>query len=396
MKIKRIDRLALIALGLFSLVGCKNEIANSKTSKHPNTFIIQGYLGNLENDYLVLNQNNPNYPNGYKTDTIPVINGNFRFEDSVSTYTYNRIFISQTFKRIDERSYLPTPVTQLQFFTYPGADITVHGEIDDYVKAFPEDGTVNTDFSKLNAEIYPLLNKAVDLKLITIEKNLDEKTYKAYRDSIDDLYNIVKGKTVNFIKANPNSAATAYVLLNAYNRTELNELETKELLNSINSVHLKDNPFYIELKNRIEAVFRTKVGEPAPELTTNYTLNGLEFKLKSLIGNYVLIDYWGSWCGPCLAEIPKLIEVNNKYKDENFKILGIDSGDPEKRWRDAIFENELNWIHIRSTQEHDLLVPYNVTSFPTKFLISPEGTILYNSKTDQDTDVYQLIESLLN
>ena len=132
----------------------------------------------------------------------------------------------------------------------------------------------------------------------------------------------------------------------------------------------------------------------APEIVTNNTPDGSEFKLSDLRGNYVLLDYWGTWCGPCMAEMPKIKEYYNKYSDNNFVAIGVNSGDTNVKWKKAIKENEFNWMHVQTTKENNLLIPFNVTSFPTKILIDPQGKIIYNSNNPKKVDMYAMLDNI--
>ena len=392
-KVKSFIAFGLI-LGLMCCYSCITQDDRNTRTTHPGTYIIQGYLENLQADYLILKQANAKYPNNLKIDTIPVINGNFRFEDSCASLVFNKIPIRQTFKRVDENIYLPSAVSQLQFFTYPGADITVHGTIGDYVDAYPEDESINSDLAKINSEIYPYLNSMANLKVDAVVNHLSDSLYQANRDSINKLNEIVIDKKIAFIEKNASSPVSSYLLLEAYTNSDIVEELTINLLNNLDENKLGKDPFYNALRTRINAIGKTKKGALAPIVSTDETLNGMKFSLSSLQGNYVLLDFWGSWCGPCMAELPKLKQLEKQIENRNFKIVGINSGDSDQRWRETVKDQELNWIHIRSTETNNLLVPYNVNFFPTKFLISPEGTILYNSKTDKDTDLYDLIAEL--
>jgi thiol-disulfide isomerase/thioredoxin len=87
------------------------------------------------------------------------------------------------------------------------------------------------------------------------------------------------------------------------------------------------------------------VAELAPDFELP-DLQGQPLKLSSLRGKYVVLDFWGSWCIWCIRGIPSMKEAYTKYKDK-MEILGVDCRDTEEKWKAAVKEHELPWLHVR-------------------------------------------------
>lgn len=115
------------------------------------------------------------------------------------------------------------------------------------------------------------------------------------------------------------------------------------------------------------------LGKKAPVFETK-TLDGKEFKLKDYEGKLVLVDFWATWCPPCKAELPHLKEVYAKYHKKGLEIVSISAEDSNiiKPFASA---NKMDWIHISDPQKK-LLRLYNIESYPSPFLIGPDGTLL--------------------
>jgi thiol-disulfide isomerase/thioredoxin len=114
-------------------------------------------------------------------------------------------------------------------------------------------------------------------------------------------------------------------------------------------------------------------------------VNGKPVSLKSLKGKYVLIDFWGSWCGPCRASHPHLKELYTKYKDKGFEIIGVsqergtDLAAARLLWTEAIAKDGLPWIQVmdnENREQFNTVAQFSITAFPTKILLDKEGNII--------------------
>lgn len=126
-------------------------------------------------------------------------------------------------------------------------------------------------------------------------------------------------------------------------------------------------------KAQKEAAKKVADGMPAPDFTLN-DINGKPLALSSLRGKYVVLDFWGSWCGWCIKGFPEMKEYYKKYAGK-FEILGIDCNDTEDKWKKAVADNELPWLHVYNPRNSDVTTQYAITGFPTKIIIDPEGKI---------------------
>ncbi|TYK38371.1 AhpC/TSA family protein [Bacteroides pyogenes] len=149
------------------------------------------------------------------------------------------------------------------------------------------------------------------------------------------------------------------------------------LLKSLSPV-LKDHPYYRSFGNMVRAQ-DLKVGGELPDITIPL-IEGTKVNLNNYRGKYVLLDFWASWCAPCLKEIPNLIQIYDEAKAKNadFLIVSFSLDNKEKAWKDAIVAKGMDkpgWIH-----GSDLLgwgSPaarlMGVSAIPQTILIDPEG-----------------------
>ncbi|MFI3302192.1 MAG: TlpA disulfide reductase family protein [Rikenellaceae bacterium] len=105
-------------------------------------------------------------------------------------------------------------------------------------------------------------------------------------------------------------------------------------------------------------------------------VKGVDIALSSLVGEgkWVLLDFWATWCPPCMAEMPHLKEAYAEYNKLGFEICGVSLDNDKDAWQEYCLEN-LPWVNLLALGSVVADV-YQVQSIPTNFLISPEGKII--------------------
>ncbi len=129
----------------------------------------------------------------------------------------------------------------------------------------------------------------------------------------------------------------------------------------------------------------------APDFTLN-DATGTPLTLSSLQGKYVVLDFWGSWCVWCIKGFPEMKEAYAKYKDK-VEFIGIACNDTEGRWQSALQKYELPWPQVLNGTDPDVTKLYNVTAFPTKVVIDPQGNIA-KAVEGESSEFYTYLDTL--
>lgn len=135
-------------------------------------------------------------------------------------------------------------------------------------------------------------------------------------------------------------------------------------------------------KTNMVARAKTDVGCKFSDFSVEY--EGKTMHLSDYVGrgNYVLVEFWASWCAPCRAEIPNLIANYNKYKDSGLVVLGVASWDKPDATLKAIEEEKIPYPQIINSQKIATDI-YGITGIPEIILFAPDGTIVARGLRDK-------------
>ena len=143
----------------------------------------------------------------------------------------------------------------------------------------------------------------------------------------------------------------------------------------------------VRVQRFVDAAYKLDKTAPGKMFTdfTVTTSDGKTVKLSDYVGkgDYVLVDFWASWCGPCMREMPGLKEIHNKYKDKGLQIVGVAVWDEPDDTRKAIETQQLPWTIIDNAQRIPTDI-YGIMGIPHIIMFAPDGTIAFRGLTGEE------------
>jgi peroxiredoxin len=337
-------------------------VVMASCSKAPkNEFTITGTIDSVFNATVYL-QRRVDAPM-ITLDSAQIIGGKFNFKGTV---TYPEVY------------YLTIPATRssIPFFIEP-AKITVNINTRDLNKTKIIGSKTQTEYDhyldqcdQYNAKIresYQLYNAAVEVK-----DPVKAKYYDSVTNALDQEREQFSKK---YTLENNKSWISPYIIFRNSWSYKMEELEQN--LNSFDTT-LSHSLYTGFLKTYLATLKRVAVGQRFVPFSLPDS-SGTPVSVTSLIGkNFLLIDFWASWCSPCRHENPNVVALYKQYHDKGFDILGVSFDSKRDRWLGAIKDDGLTWNHVSDLAgwENKAGKLYGIRSIPSNVLIDPSGVII--------------------
>jgi thiol-disulfide isomerase/thioredoxin len=298
------------------------------------------------------------------TDTVEIVNGKFKFTGEVDMAELKLMAIE------GKSEYVA------QLFVEPGKiKMTVYP--DSFHTNVIKGSAAQDIFQKYIDEMVAFSSKEEDMKMrfnqARMGNNADEMSAIEYE--YQTAYENVQLYSRNFIKEYKSSPVAAYVyLMNFIQEAQLEELDSMITLFE----PISTSEFVTAISERAELLRPFSAGAPAPDFTIN-DFNGTPFSLSSLKGKVVLIDFWASWCQPCMIEMPNIIQLYNQNKSLGFEIVGISLDREHNAWINTVNGLKLEWINawdMDGDEPGTIANMYGVTGIPHTVLVDKEGKIV--------------------
>ena len=322
-------------------------------------YVVEGDIAGLEGTVYLFQQDS-------LIDSAVVKSGKFRFSGPAGAPAMHDL--------LDSRDGQPQAFA-MQLILEPGT-ISIKSDADD-PQVRHTTGTPANDA----AEAYTAASRAL------ITEYRDAATTDQRREAIEEEFEQL---TRTSVEANRDNFFGVMLMPNmAY------ELSGQELLDEIAKfpAEMQQTDALVRLKENAEQMIKTDIGQPFIDIAQP-NADGEQVSLESVVRNpankYVLLDFWASWCGPCMGEVPHLKKTYDEFRKKGFEIYGVsfdeDRGDEQ---------NDMNWLHVSEVKGFDnqAAKDYAIQGIPSNFLIDGQGTIV--ARNLRGEALYEKISELL-
>ena len=272
-----------------------------------------------------------------------------------------------------------------------GDDIKLKADLANHSGAYEINGSAEADkitaYNKITSEFSLASGQLAEKysKLVADNAGNKDAIIAEFHQKSQLLYKPFLEKSYQFIQDNKKSL-TAFFAANVIMGTDPNAYENEIIAYSKEAKEsFPQNKAVTAFASQMASLEKVAVGKDAPVFSAR-SPEGKEITLADFKGQYVLLDFWASWCGPCRQENPNIVKIFHDFKAKNFTVFGFSLDDDHYKWVNAIKADKLDWQHVSELKQWDAETArlYNINAIPASFLIDPKGKIIAKNLRSED------------
>ncbi|WP_321308967.1 thioredoxin-like domain-containing protein [Marinifilum fragile] len=389
---KTLQKLSVLFLSIVIFISCKQK----------NMLVAQ--IEGLGNDTILVEYapiSQMHNIDDFLTDTIIAKDNKFEYTPSITEPIMAYFFPKNAaFKRLNGHPFHPQQ-KHLVLKLKPDDKLSVKGRLHDYYLEYYTNGSdFNKDFCEVRSKHIKNSSNAVQIELL-IDSLKNSNEDKAIINELFEkrrAFDKLAGKEeLKYIKSNFDKELSAYYLcrqnldtLMKYHANLNDKIANGSFKNTLDGQVLRFKKYTLIQ----DAEKNITKGKTAPNFVLK-SIKGDDFELNSVKNKYVVLDFWGSWCGWCIKGFPKMKEYYSKYQSK-VEFIGIDCNETEEKWKTSVADNGLKWTQVINAEsiEKDASVMYAIKGYPTKIILDKDKRIVdvYKGETE---DFYNKLDELL-
>lgn len=238
--------------------------------------------------------------------------------------------------------------------------------------------TSNEQLQVLNDSALSIGKQLNDIALAIYESNPSDGIKTEMRQRMEALHERFRQCVTELTERNIGNKFGYFMVKNFANREYMSDKKIKELIGRMPEEQRTRDEIRAIIDNLSQTITADE-GQQFPELTMA-AIDGTTMNITEEIrrNKITIIDFWASWCGPCMNEMPTIKKLYAECHKQGLEIIGISLDDNEHKWKDAVKSNKLEWKHVSDLKGWDNAAAkmFQVESIPQTFVVDSNGTIL--------------------